>query len=146
MNVTRETLNNFMEFDHVIRVHPDGTVSEPEGIYAPELHEGELSGNGWTLLNGYSGQQGYRGPIMHASEFIGGGMADDILSAPGLYVSLVDGTDDGEPEGWAVAFTPAHLDQGHPEGYLYDCPACEDHCHCKPDAAQCIYSGEHRQH
>lgn len=48
---------------------------------------------------------------MHNSEFIGGGMAEDILAEPGYYVSLVcywpDGEDSDEDEtyveGWAVA-------------------------------------------
>lgn len=102
--VTRDNLNQLMEFDHVIRVHEDGTVMEEPNTYAPELHDGELEGNGWTLLDGYSGQYGYSGPIMHDSEYIGGGMADDILSTPGVYVALVDyPLDDSEPEGWAVA-------------------------------------------
>jgi len=110
--VTTETLNDVMEFDHVIQVHPDGTVTEPD-IYAPELHDGEVS-PGWSLLNGYSGQYGYSGPIMHPSEFIGGGMARDILAEPGIYVALVayrtpEDTDDesgdsgDDVDGWAVA-------------------------------------------
>ena len=98
-------LNDIMEFDHVVEVRADGTVVDgPDGVYAPGLHDGELDGPGWVLLNGYSGQDRYSGPIMHSSEFIGGGMARDILSEPGLYVALVDYPSDGsEPEGWAVA-------------------------------------------
>jgi len=97
-------LNNVMEFDHVIEVHVDGSVTDaPTGIWGPELCDGELlqggtAGTGWTLMNGYSGQYNYRGPIMHASEFIGGKMAHDILSEPGFYVALTDNAD-----GWAVA-------------------------------------------
>ena len=105
--VSRDTLNDVMEFDHVIRVHPDGSITEPRDIHAPDLFDGELQcgTRAWSLMNGYSGQHGYSGPVMHSSEFIGGRMADDILTCPGLYVALVDmPSDDGDPDGWAVAY------------------------------------------
>jgi hypothetical protein len=103
MNTTT-TDNLIMNFDHVVRVHDDGTVTDEPHAYAPELCDGEIVGTGWTLLDGYSGQYGYAGPIMHASEYIGGGMARDILATPGVYVALVDyPSDDSEPDGWAVA-------------------------------------------
>lgn len=120
MNVDRDNLNDVMEFDRVICVHADGTVTHVEE-YAPELCDGELSsGSAWSLMTGYTGQYGYRGPIMHESEYIGGRMADDILSTPGLYVALVsrvstpaDGCtfcesdtpcDNHSIDGWAVAY------------------------------------------
>ena len=66
---------------------------------------------GWELMNGYSGQDRYAGPIMHNSEFIGGQMERDILETPGIYVALVcywpdaEESDEDETyaEGWAVA-------------------------------------------
>lgn len=63
------------------------------------------SGTGWTLIDGYSGQHGYSGPIMHASEYIGGRMVDAILAMDGWYVAVACETlDDGdEPAGWALA-------------------------------------------
>jgi hypothetical protein len=36
-----------------------------------------------------------------------------------------------------------HADYPHEPGRLYDCPACEDHCHCIPGYAECIFEGEH---
>lgn len=112
---THEQLQQAMDFDHVIQVHADGTITDANGIYAPELVDDDLSGEGWTLMSGYTGQQSYCGPVMHASEYIGGRLADDILAAPGYYVAILacytddtDGVvDDIEPEGWAVAFKPA---------------------------------------
>jgi hypothetical protein len=96
-------LNDLMGFDHVIRVHDDGTVTEPTGIYAPEAGRedwpDEMTYYGWELLYGYSGEQGYRGPWMHSSEFIGGGMADFILTTPGYYVAFAD----LDTDTWAVA-------------------------------------------
>jgi hypothetical protein len=104
MNVTRENLNTVMDFDHVVRVHADGTVTDAPEVMAPSLHADELDSPGWTLLDGYSGQYSYAGPIMHNSEYIGGRMADDILSTPGVYVALVNyDADGGDGEGWAVA-------------------------------------------
>lgn len=91
-------LSDLMEFDSPIQVHADGRVTDgPAGIYAPSLYDDELDtsgpvGNGWgswELLDGYSGQQSYGGPVMHPSEFIGGGMARDILDQPGVYVAVV---------------------------------------------------------
>lgn len=106
-------INDRMEFDHVIRVHADGSVTDESNVYAPEVHMHEdLSldvGDGWELLNGYSGQDRYAGPVMHSSEFIGGGMERDILAAPGVYVAVVvmadseDSESDDDIAGWAVA-------------------------------------------
>lgn len=109
-------LHDVMEFGHVIAVYPDGTVADaPTSLYAPECYwngfsDGQHieSGTGWELLDGFSGQQGYSGPIMHASEYIGGGLADYIREHPGYYVSVVcDDLDDPDsPAGWAIAYRP----------------------------------------
>lgn len=115
-------LNDIMEFDHVIRVGEGGAVTPEPGVYAPEVYmvvdsDGQWNGKrplvepGWELLNGYSGQQSYSGPVMHESEYIGGGMERDILATPGVYVAVVvytitDSTDEDiqtEDAGWAVA-------------------------------------------
>lgn len=126
--VTADNLNAEMEFYHIIRVEEDGTVSDSPldtyvegavGMYladdAAERWEDDFNlPEGWELMNGYSGQQGYSGPVMHSSEFIGGGMARDILEAPGDYVALPVECDCGgircdievgcdcEPAGWVV--------------------------------------------
>lgn len=101
-------LSSLMGFDHVIQVHADGMVTDaPDTVHAPDLYDGELHHSPgspeWTLMDGYSGQYGYSGPLMHQSEFIGGGLARDILAAPGYYVALIDVTSDDEPTEWAVA-------------------------------------------
>lgn len=104
--MTGRPLNDRMEFDHVIQVHEDGSITDEPTVHAPELYDGELTASNWTLLRGYSGQESHPGPIMHASEFIGGRMAEDIRVTPGYYVALVNGTldDSEEGEGWAVAY------------------------------------------
>jgi hypothetical protein len=97
-----------MEFDHVIRVNEDGSISDVRGIYAPSLCDDELDSARWELLDGYSGQYNYSGPIMHNSEYIGGSLERDIRETPGVYVALVsyylsDDDNEGTEEGWAIA-------------------------------------------
>jgi hypothetical protein len=98
--VNAQNLNELMEFDHVIEVHADGTVTDRNDIYAGEIVRQPLTAEGdaidapvvaagWELLDGYSGQDRYSGPCMHPSEFIGGRIAQDILDEPGVYVALV---------------------------------------------------------
>lgn len=99
-------LDDVMDFEIVIRSHGDGkTVTDmSDQMHGPELFDGVVS-EGWTLLKGFSGQHGYSGPLMHASEFIGGGMERWILENPGYYVALVNTpADDDEPTEWAVAY------------------------------------------
>jgi hypothetical protein len=107
-------LNDVMQFDHVIEVREDGSIVDRDDLSAPECYADGVGidyagARGWEALNGYSGQSGYAGPIMHPSEYIGGRLADDIIATPGVYVAVVvndldaladDG--DGEPAGWAV--------------------------------------------
>lgn len=126
-----QTLDDLMEPDHVIQVHENGSITEPKGIWAPEIYvtadkDGQIlaadekamiehvKSQNWELLTGYTGQQSYNGPLMHASEYIGGGLETAIRSTPGFYVALVvdilgDQDDDSEPvesvnAGWAVAY------------------------------------------
>jgi hypothetical protein len=61
-------------------------------------------------LEGFTGQYRYNGPIMHESEYVGGGLARYILANPGWYCAVVvnapddDGTYSGEVAGWAVSY------------------------------------------
>jgi hypothetical protein len=120
--VSPEKLNDRMEFDHVIRVGPVGTVYDNEGSHAPELvmetdddfqildeHEdgyrAQAERQGWQLLTGWTGQYGYRGLVMHPSEYVGGQLAEHILSEPGEYVVIaVECDQDSDPAGWAIAY------------------------------------------
>lgn len=123
-------LNEIMEFDHIVTVNEDGTVTDSDRndyfdlrVYKgddDQWHDSLELPEGWSLMNGYSGQYGYSGPIMHPSEYIGGGMERDILEAPGHYVALTVEADCGYteefctedagcdcfPAGWAVAYRP----------------------------------------
>jgi len=129
-----QELEDMMEFDHVIRVHEDGTISEPEGFWAPEFYDSRCFDKSWTMLTGYSGQYSYSGPVMHDSEYIGGGLAEDMLDRPGVYVAVThtySGESEGEDvqEGWGIAFREWHT-PGHTPGTLYGCPECEFNCYC----------------
>jgi hypothetical protein len=122
------TLNDLMQFDHVVRVHPDGTVTDDvPDVWAPDLlmdtdgdgsildeHEKDYTEQaqrqGWRLLTGWTGQDRYNGCIMHASEYVGGGLETHIRENPGLYVCItvkcLPTSEDGETEcaGWAIAY------------------------------------------
>lgn len=111
--VTAEDVNSKVEFDSPFRIVgqlQDGrTVIENPlaNVYAPEVvlytdkdHNGvgeeEIDNVAWNkpqktweAVNGYSGQQGYSGPTMHASEFLGGGMADDVVADTGAVYVVV---------------------------------------------------------
>jgi hypothetical protein len=123
-----QDLNKIMEFDHVIRVTDYGTTEDgPSNVYAPDSvyvdvdSDGQivgdaesdmiarLEGEGWTALNGWSSQYLYAGPIMHASEYVGGALAGYVLESPGLYVIVAvecmgpdEDSDNGEPAGWLI--------------------------------------------
>ena len=122
-------LNNAVEFDSPFFVLPGDsgrctvltyphTPIDPPMVLSVMLVEGgepELDGlDGWQPVTGYSGQHGYSGPVMHASEYLGGGMARDLLS--------------GElGAGWFV-ITSVESD------------ACDDfrmHGQCTPDGGDC---------
>lgn len=101
------------DFDCPFTVNDDGTVTDAEGIYAPsvfhcEVDDVEIHGDGWEPLTGYTGQYGYHGAVMHASEQFAGGILTDVLATPGTYtlvvVEVMPEDDDPEPEpaGWAV--------------------------------------------
>ncbi len=112
-------LSNLMDFDTVIEVLESGRIIERPDIYGPSLCDDELDTDGWTLLTGFSGQDSYPGPIMHNSEYIGGGLERHIRETPGIYVALIsyytpeNDDDDTDAEGWAIATAPSAL---HPKG------------------------------
>ena len=94
------SLNDIMEFDHIIRVNTDGSIDEDldmsvmdSGSYFDLVvdEDGndifEMS-TGWELLRGFTGQYSYNGPVMHPSEYVGGGLERHILETPGYYVVL----------------------------------------------------------
>ena len=119
-NVTADTLNEEMDFDSVIYSHGDGTVSDVTSMDSPDVYIAEqedgtwaeeVMDGPWELLSGFSGQYGYSGPHMHASEYIGGGLARHILEMEGFYVVTVatpmpfDECEEADFDAWVVACT-----------------------------------------
>lgn len=156
------TLNDIMEFDHIIHVDWNGYVTEPDkdekgkSLWAPEVEflpgDWEMGtradvyvGGEWEAMMGCTGQYGYNGPIMHESEFIGGGMERRILETPGYYVCAVvekdydEETDDRELVGWVCLYRED--DWHNPE-----CTKCEhehrhDWCQVCDDHAEAVCAG-----
>lgn len=116
--VTR-SLNDIMEFEHVVSVDEHGNVSDDNlNLYAPETlvvldSDGQMISSDsregvaaldmpiapWVPLSGYTGQHGSTGKsfIMHESESIGSTLERDILAKPGFYVAvIVQGMPDSE--------------------------------------------------
>lgn len=103
------------EFDCVFEVLEGGAVVDRHDIYAPQVYVYEncpvdIDGIpvGWEALTGWTGQYGYKGAVMHASEQFAGPMAAHVLGTPGVYVLVVvevleeDEDGESEPAGWAV--------------------------------------------
>jgi hypothetical protein len=114
--VDPQYLGDLMEFNTVIEVDDSGRVKFRPDLYAPDVYETDdgtaVDGTGWDLLDGYSGQYLYSGPVMHPSEYIGGLLARDILDSPGIYAAVVvddyteatlDDPDSDNVAGWAIA-------------------------------------------
>lgn len=128
-----ETLNGLVEFDCPFRSFGDGTISNVTGIYAPDtLYGNEIEDkdrtkyvypfpgySDWELISGFRGQDSYSGPVMHNSEYLGGGMAEYVLENAGVYVLM------------AVSWPPEN-DEDEP-----CCPECGYHhkveCNCPED-------------
>ena len=92
IKATRENLSEIASNYGAFAVLQDSYVV-PVSLYVPEatyyvdkngsqVGETEIP-NGWEAVSGYSGQHGYSGPDMHPSEYLGGGMARDVLEDVG---------------------------------------------------------------
>jgi hypothetical protein len=110
-NDPRYSLNDLMETDHVIEVRESGLILDgPRDVYAPDVYlDATEAPEGWEFLDGYSSQDRYSGPHMHACEYIGGRLEADIRENPGVYVATVvtdlsADTDEGEDDiaGWVA--------------------------------------------
>lgn len=119
-------LNAVMEFDTVVWSDGRGAVWDEVPVYAPEVvgdDDDELTAcaerQGWTLLSGWTGQHGYGGPQMHASEYVGGGLANHILETEGFYVAVALLADDDEHAACAyceAGETSEHNPEPPPDG------------------------------
>lgn len=109
MHATPDNLNSLVEFDSAFIVTPEGVETAHE-VYVPNVYNDDVSdiyieSSLWETLSGYTGQHGYNGAVLHASETLSGGLARDILEdVGGIYaVTVVEDLDDPEyPAGWCV--------------------------------------------
>jgi hypothetical protein len=122
------SLDARMYMEHVIMVR-DGVVSDVLDKYAPEVYvttdsDGQIlsadtadmvemiTSQGWTVMDGWSGQWHYSGPIMHVSEYIGGALETHIMENDGYYVAcsvdILPTCENGEMDvaGWILLFQP----------------------------------------
>lgn len=57
----------------------EGTGGDDSMLYSA------VDGTGWELVSGFTGQYGYNGPLMHESEYMGGGIVQYTIDTPGIY-------------------------------------------------------------
>jgi len=147
------TLDAIMGLDCLpVRVSDDGTVTElTDAPYVPESlpagDDGELirecRSAGWEPLTGHTGQHGYRGPVMHASECIGSAMAAEILANPGIYAVTTVNDDAGEIAGWVTLRRQAGLTRRADGRFdVADTREANEAHGCKGDT-ECILSDGH---
>lgn len=109
------------DFDHPFRV-VDGAVVDAPGHYAPAVYHDEttdvfIDDERWRCLRGLTGQYGYSGAVLHASEYVSEGVAtvildvvtacDDVVFALVVVMGLLGEDSEGsdyEPAGWAIAY------------------------------------------
>ena len=107
------------EFDHVYLIDGLGIVTDnAKGIWAPEVINDPaedvcISDASWAVLTGHTGQHGYNGAVMHASEQWGEWAIRDLASrADDGHVAfcIVEVRDEegdypsGDAIGWAVVY------------------------------------------
>lgn len=109
MQATPDNLNSLVEFDSAFIVTPEG-IESAHGVYVPAVQNADvgdiyIESTKWEALTGYTGQHGYNGAVLHSSEYLGGGLARDILEdVGGIYaITTVEDLEDPEnPVGWCV--------------------------------------------
>lgn len=108
-------IDSQVEMDSAFGIDRDGNVVKVDA-WAPEVYlsqDGlEVPGD-WEAVNGYSGQYGYSGPVMHPSEVMDGSkMEEYVRENPGTYALVVpanvDAYDSDDPDaevdvdGWVL--------------------------------------------
>lgn len=108
------------DFDHCFTLHADGSIDEPSGVWAPNVYHDptgdvEIEDPAWSCVVGLTGQDSYHGACMHASEYVGRGVAeymldmcqDDPVTFALVVVYVLPEDDDDESDdvaGWAIAY------------------------------------------
>lgn len=106
-----DELNDAVEFFCPFQINENGSfLADAPNVSCPESVIDDLAPQGWTFVNGFSRQDRYAGPTMHASEYLGGAMARHVVETPGVYVlvesystNVCDDEDPfDEPAGWCL--------------------------------------------
>ena len=93
--------------DTSFRIDENGTVVSGEGVYPPDVEcysDGKIDiqdrHREWEPVTGFSGQYGYSGPMMHASEAMdGSSMELYVRENPGVYAVVNPLNGDYDPYG-----------------------------------------------
>lgn len=111
-----------LDFGTSFVVHPNGQMLRSD-VYAPDVFhddDADITIDGvpmrestrWEALTGMTGQHGYRGAVMHSSEFIGSGIAARLAEIaedePQTFVVVVV---EVHPEDDELTVTAADIDQ-----------------------------------
>lgn len=108
-------IDSQVEMDSAFGIDRDGNVVQVD-TWAPEVYfsqDGLETPGDWEAVNGYSGQYGYSGPVMHPSEVMDGSkMEEYVRENPGTYALVVptnvDAYDSDDPDaeidvdGWVL--------------------------------------------
>lgn len=92
MRVTADNLTNEIDFDLAFISDGNGDITNAPNVDTPRVENSDtediyIESSDWEAFSvGYTGQYSYNGAVMHASEQLTGGLAEDILSTPGTYV------------------------------------------------------------
>lgn len=104
------------EFDHVWTIQDDAVVDakgSAPSVYCWQTEGGaymeEVESDEWDLVShGMTGQYGYNGPVLHASENFSRGMAERLAELVEDYSAfatvVIEDVEDpeSEPAGWAI--------------------------------------------
>ena len=88
INTAYEFNEPFASFGHRLGHAPVSNLWYPESVEHREDDDYSSQLDNWVPLKGFSGQYGYNGPVMHPSEYIGGGLEDYLLENAGIYVVI----------------------------------------------------------
>jgi hypothetical protein len=100
-----------MEMDSTFTISENGVVMRTDD-YVPDVVHDEsadivIDSDDWeAVTHGMSGQYGYRGPVMHPSEFVGSGIIERIMyshdAGTVFGITTVRSDDSDELVGWVI--------------------------------------------
>lgn len=103
-----------VEFDHPFTI-VSGDVQDVAGVYSPEVYnltvgDVEIGSDEWEAVSqNMTGQYGYNGPVMHASEYIGEVMAERLAELAEDYRAFVITTVEVLPDESSDEYTAEEL-------------------------------------